>query len=395
MGAIKVGVENPGLHLGMLQRFDLLRQALGEGDAAAADADEGELIEFARALQNFVRQPHQGAIDFGGAHQLRFFAGDGHGGVNGLRVTHGFRGRGRHRSYTACMPRVYEWFVQEILDARDENTAEYKIFDLEVQLSFAPPEDRAQAVELLRAAAEKCDKPKRAERLRSAARDVAHGNPTARNQQGLTLEEARAANSITAEEWEKLAPYWPTDQSPEIPHLGLWDLYPGLVVRVAQGFKDYDGQEIEAGKILHFRKLDHFFYDDGYTLTFAECVIRLSGNVPANQPMVDNAANEFLDPVPCVESLQACFASIRQLWPMLKLKLQWQAPIVRGEIDGCQRWLDCAREDRGDPPGSRSAPLLPSLFGERTTVTERLIFQINFPLAAQVRCPDGRTQSET
>jgi hypothetical protein len=231
--------------------------------------------------------------------------------------------------------------------------------------------------------------------LRSAARDVAHGNPTARNQQGLTFDEARAASSITAEEWDQLAPYWPTDQPPEIPHLGLWDLYPGLVVRVVQTFKDYGGGVTPAGTLLHFRKLDHFYYDDGYTITFEECVLRLSGNVFENQPIVENYRNEFLEPMVSIASLRACFASIRQLWPMLKLKLQWQAPIVSAEIKACGLWLARSEDSRGDPPVCTSAPLLPSLFGERTTVTERLIFQINFLFAGVVRWPDGKTQLET
>ena len=62
------------------QRFDLLRQPLRQRHAAAADADERQLVQVSGALQNFVRQADQRPVDFRGAHQLGFFAGDGHGG---------------------------------------------------------------------------------------------------------------------------------------------------------------------------------------------------------------------------------------------------------------------------------------------------------------------------
>ena len=41
----------------------------------------------------------------------------------------------------------------------------------------------------------------------------------------------------------------PADAAPD---LSVWDFRPGLVVRIGQTFKDFDGQEIRAGEVLHF-----------------------------------------------------------------------------------------------------------------------------------------------
>ena len=58
----------------LLERFDLARQPLRQRHAAAADADEGELVQVLGLLQDLVRQPDQRPVDLGGAHQLGFFA---------------------------------------------------------------------------------------------------------------------------------------------------------------------------------------------------------------------------------------------------------------------------------------------------------------------------------
>ena len=54
------------------ERFDLRGQPLGQRHAAAADADERQLIEIVGSFQDFMRQPDQRAVDFGRAHQLAF-----------------------------------------------------------------------------------------------------------------------------------------------------------------------------------------------------------------------------------------------------------------------------------------------------------------------------------
>ena len=58
--------------------LDLRRQPLRQRHAAAADADEGEQIEVLGLFQDFMRQAHQRPVDLGGAHELGFFAREGH-----------------------------------------------------------------------------------------------------------------------------------------------------------------------------------------------------------------------------------------------------------------------------------------------------------------------------
>ena len=50
-----------------------------EGNAAAADSDEGQAMQILGFFENLVGQPDQRAVDLGGAHQLCFFACGKHG----------------------------------------------------------------------------------------------------------------------------------------------------------------------------------------------------------------------------------------------------------------------------------------------------------------------------
>ena len=76
--AIEIDVENADRNGAVFERLDLGGQALRQRNAAAADADEGQLVEVFGLFQDFVRQPDQRAVDLGGAHELGFFAGQGH-----------------------------------------------------------------------------------------------------------------------------------------------------------------------------------------------------------------------------------------------------------------------------------------------------------------------------
>lgn len=79
--------------------------------------------------------------------------------------------------------------------------------------------------------------------------------------------------------------------------LSVWDFVPGLVVRVAQAFTDYDGQKILAGEVLHFVDDSYFFYEGGHTLRFAEKTIRLADIVDEHQPIIANAGNRWFQPL--------------------------------------------------------------------------------------------------
>ena len=278
------------------------------------------------------------------------------------------------------MADVFEWMIAEILGASNERVVENHLFDLEVRLSVGGADQRSAAAQRLRETAPKCQYAARADRLRSAADAIEANQSVARNEQGLTLAEAKQASTITAEEYAMIAPYWPTDKPPDIPHLSAWDMFPGLVVRMA-------------GELLRFRELDHFAKEDGYTITFDKKTIHLCGLVEADGPMIENSRNQFFEPVPSVESLKACLVSIEALWRTLDLRMKWQAPIVRGELDACGRWL-AEKGERDEPYVCTSAPLLPSLFPDWTVIAERLKFQITFLFAGIVRCPDGRTPPE-
>ncbi len=79
--------------------------------------------------------------------------------------------------------------------------------------------------------------------------------------------------------------------------LPVWDFFPGLMVQVAQSFRDYDGQEILAGEVLHFAGSSYFFYDGGHTLRFAEKTIRLADVVEEHQAILANKGNAWFQPV--------------------------------------------------------------------------------------------------
>ncbi len=50
-----------------------LRQALGERNAPAANADQSEVLRATALLDDFVRQTLEGAVDFFGGEELSFF----------------------------------------------------------------------------------------------------------------------------------------------------------------------------------------------------------------------------------------------------------------------------------------------------------------------------------
>jgi len=81
------------------------------------------------------------------------------------------------------------------------------------------------------------------------------------------------------------------------PDLPVWNFTPGLVVRIARTFSDFDGQEIRAGEVLHFLARTYFPYDGGHTLYFAEKVIRLADIADENVPVIANAGNAWFEPV--------------------------------------------------------------------------------------------------
>lgn len=74
----------------------------------------------------------------------------------------------------------------------------------------------------------------------------------------------------------------------------IYGLKPGVWIRIKKTFRDIDGTEHAAGLILKLISSSCFPYDDGWTLTFDDGrVIRLSGNVPENSPIMDDKGDVY------------------------------------------------------------------------------------------------------
>ena len=291
------------------------------------------------------------------------------------------------------IPKSLEFYASVLHQINDE-AIEGHLFSFDSSLGLAGDDLRGKAAELLRVAAARCTGP-RAERLLHAADAVVRGQPCARNDQGLSWQEAAQVNTCTLEEWEKLTPHWPSDKPPEIPHLDFWDLFPGLVVRIGQDFEDYSREPLHAGELLHFKELDYFAKEGGFTLTFAEKELRLGELIPANGPMIENDGNAYFAPYPNIESLHACYLSIRRGWALVDLRTRWQTPILLADIDRCGRWLE-QKGKRDDPPVCTNSALASLLFPVEDVIeTEGLPFQIAFLFAGIVRCNRTATVRES
>ncbi len=72
------------------------------------------------------------------------------------------------------------------------------------------------------------------------------------------------------------------------------DLTRGDRVRIVRDFEDYDRQRIRAGRELVLVDKEYFPHDAGHTLTFeGNMVIRLSGDVPAQLAVIENAGDGY------------------------------------------------------------------------------------------------------
>lgn len=71
--AIESDIESADGHVDAIDAAHGLGDALGERHAAAADADEGEMLRASAFFDNLMGQAAQGAVDLRGGHQLGFF----------------------------------------------------------------------------------------------------------------------------------------------------------------------------------------------------------------------------------------------------------------------------------------------------------------------------------
>src|SRR5258708_5926276 len=244
---------------------------------------------------------------------------------------------------------------------------------------------RAHAAQLLGEAASRCLESSRRERLLRAAESVLKKEPCAVTEEGLTHAQAAAAQTISLEEWEKQKDSTLQEPKgpPPIPHFGVWDLFPGLAVRIGRTFKDCFGQKLSEGEILHFLKLDYLPYHGGYTLKFQEKEIRLAETAPdiENDLIIENEGNSYFQPIPNRDSLLACYQLIHQQWNFLRVGSTVEHAVeMRAEIDASVRWLK-AKGDPGPVPVCVTAPWAVEAFPHMEARTTNLALRITFLFA--------------
>lgn len=257
--------------------------------------------------------------------------------------------------------------IARVLPDVPDDVVENQLVTIDMFMGLIGEGWREPAAALLRDAAGRCAEPWRQERVLRAAEAVAKGESCALTPEGRT--------------WRQAAEAGPAPGA--MPPMSRSDMFPGLVVRIGQTFRDYDGEEIPAGQILHFLRRDYFPYDDGHTLTFRERTIRLSGNVPAQDLVIENAGNAWFEPVPDIESLQSCWELIDQQWSGLDTSGIEHAAEIRAEIDECGAWLRTP-ENRGPAPLCVTAPWAAAFSQGRTTYN--LGFRIAFLFAGVRAC---------
>jgi hypothetical protein len=220
------------------------------------------------------------------------------------------------------------------------------------------------AARLLGQAAERCADQPRRERILRAAEALAARPDNAGGSQTPEAEPVAICNSLPRA----------TTSPAVMPEVGVWHLFAGMTVRVVRGFVDYDGKQVAAGEVLHFRTGNYFHYDDGHTLTFAERVIRLSGNNPDERAVIRNSGNSYFEPLPEPEALRGCLEEIGMRWTDLGLGKSGTEAAIGAEIEQCRQWL-ARPEPRGPAPACSTAPYAGVLFPDqgRTLGLARLI----------------------
>jgi len=163
---------------------------------------------------------------------------------------------------------------------------EDRLLTFDALLDHLDAEERREAAAWLGEAAGRCPDDERRTRVLAAAAAVAAGQPCARTPEGLTAAEAARAGTT------RLEPPDPTRP------LSVRDFRPGMLIRVLQSFRDFDGQEVVAGETLRFLERRYFHYDGGHTLQFEGKTIRLAEIVPANLPIIENHDGAYFALVP-------------------------------------------------------------------------------------------------
>jgi hypothetical protein len=118
--------------------------------------------------------------------------------------------------------------------------------------------------------------------------------------------------------------------TPKMPHMRLDEMFTELRVMVAQTFRDADGREIPTNLAMRFLSNRYFPTDDGLTFVFVERKFRLE----PGSPILENADNAFLRPVPSRDSLGGCIEAIYHQWDA------GTSPELTDAVDRCCAWLN-------------------------------------------------------
>ena len=164
----------------------------------------------------------------------------------------------------------------------------------------------------------------------------------------------------------------------DMPQLGVRDLFPGMTIRVVRTFLDYGGKPVEAGEILHFKSLDYYAREEGYTLEFEEKTIPLCDQKAGDSDVISNNGNAYFEPVADLESVKRALAYVEKAWTRLPREQRGKLKRAGVEIDQCRHWI---LSDRKKPaPVCLSGPA--AIAALPNTDGDHLGYQIAFLFAA-------------
>ena len=272
-------------------------------------------------------------------------------------------------------------------------------------------DDRTAAAQILRDAAKGCADPARRERLRQAAANVEANQPCAFTPDGLSAQQAAAAQTMTAEQWEKHVAEHPLppppaaspepeededededadldymdEAPPTLPHLPVRQFFGGLMVRVAQDFDDADSRTVCSSDLLRLLACNP---DEGrYTLACLDRNVVLNPEVPGHDAIIENAGNTWFQPVPRANCLEDLMQRIEVSLNDAEAEsdegdddddgesLLERVETIREDVERCQEWLSRSGE-RGLAPQCQTVRLTDRIFGrdDDVTVWIRLLF---------------------
>ncbi len=221
--------------------------------------------------------------------------------------------------------------------------------------------------------------------LRDAAYSTDDGEMRARLLQASELMARRIPCAVTPDglTWKQAGN--PDHAVSEMPQLGVWDLFPGMTIRVVQSFRDYGGDPVETGEILRFKSLDYFAKEEGYTLEFEEKTIRLCDGMAGDSDVIRNYSNAYLEPVADLESAKRALAYVEREWTRLPKEQRGLLKRAGVEIDQCRQWI---QSDRKKPaPVCLSGPA--AIVALPTSGADHLGYQIAFLFAAVKMLPSS------